>query len=442
PGDIGFEGPSYTGVSGSHPTQEKPESKLWYHDGSWWGSFWSNPTGAFTVHRLDRIAHVWVDTGTVLEGSGIYRQDTLFDGTKLYVASHRYATSPGSADARLVRLSYDPGTRSWSVDAGFPVTLGNARSETLTIAEDTSGMLWATWTTNGEVWVNHSVCSSTCNDAVWATPSRFDTFVGVGGAAVTSSDDISSVVAFGGKVGIYWSNQLADASYFAVHVDGAAPTAWSTETTLSGTDISDDHINLATDGATVFVAVKTSHDDRAMPETLLVKRTPGGVWSSVVTTMGTERLTRPIVTYDRVNDRLHWFAADVAGGHVYTKDAAARSPSFVTGKGEPVLFDASGADMNDVSSTKQSVDPSTGLVVVATDNISQTYWYHDDTLGGTPVGTTTTTPTTTTVVDQSGPTTTTIAVDPGPDDGLRFDHGVTVGSTAQRGDWFTVPDQT
>ena len=34
PGDIGYEGPSYDGVS-NPPTSDKPQSKLWHHDGSW-----------------------------------------------------------------------------------------------------------------------------------------------------------------------------------------------------------------------------------------------------------------------------------------------------------------------------------------------------------------------------------------------------------------------
>jgi PKD repeat protein len=384
PGDIGYEGPSYTGVSGSHPSQEKPESKLWYHDGTWWGSLWSNAAGSFNVHRLNPITHTWTDTGTVIESAGTYRQDTLFDGTKLYVSSHRYATSGGTATARLTRFSYNASTEQWTKDSGFPATISNDRSETLTIAKDSIGRLWATWTSNGEVWVNHTTCSSSCNDASWATPFKLNSIGAIGSAATTATDDISSIVAFDGKIGVFWSNQSANADYFAVHSDGASTTTWTRETALSGSNEADDHINIAADDSgNLFVAVKTSHDNSGMPETYLLKRTQAGSWSKAVTTMGTERLTRPIVTYDRTADELHWFAADVGGGKVYTKVSAASNPSFSSGTGTAVLFDASADDMNDVSSTKQSVDPSTGLVVLATDNVSKTYWHNEDTLGGT-----------------------------------------------------------
>ena len=381
-GDIGHEGPSYSGSSGSHPTQEKPESKLWHHDGLWWASMWSNPADAFTVHRLDRSTDSWVDTGTVLETAGNYRQDVLFDGSKLYVASHRYATSSGSAEARLIRLSYNSGTETWSRDGGFPATISNARSETLTIDKDSTGRIWATWTTDGDVWLNHTNCSTTCDDASWGSPFKMDTISGMGNAANTDSDDISSVVAFDGKVGVFWSNQLRNADYFAIHDDGASTSTWSLETALSGTDEADDHINIATDGSNVFVAVKTSHDSSSAPETYLLKRTPSGSWSAAETTDGGDRLTRPIVTYDQLNDELHWFGADVGGGKIYTKSSPASSPSFSSGKGDAVIWDASADDMNDPSSTKQPVDPSTGLVVLATDQVADTYWHHDDPLGG------------------------------------------------------------
>ena len=39
----GYQGPSYPD-SESNPSGDKPESKLWWHDGFWWGSLWSKYT--------------------------------------------------------------------------------------------------------------------------------------------------------------------------------------------------------------------------------------------------------------------------------------------------------------------------------------------------------------------------------------------------------------
>ncbi len=42
-GNVGYRDFSYGTVCTATPTGEKPESKLWWNDGSWWGSL-CNPT--------------------------------------------------------------------------------------------------------------------------------------------------------------------------------------------------------------------------------------------------------------------------------------------------------------------------------------------------------------------------------------------------------------
>jgi hypothetical protein len=95
PGDIGFEGPSTLGGGGG-ATGEKPESKLWWNDGFWWGSMWHAPSGDFHVFRLEEGTQSWVDTGVALDDRPATRADALWDGAagKLYVASHRFSESP------------------------------------------------------------------------------------------------------------------------------------------------------------------------------------------------------------------------------------------------------------------------------------------------------------------------------------------------------------
>ena len=64
--DVGFEGPSFP-VAVTTPTESKPESKLWFHDGFWWGCLWS--ANAYRIHRINFFNHAWVDTGAVIEGN-------------------------------------------------------------------------------------------------------------------------------------------------------------------------------------------------------------------------------------------------------------------------------------------------------------------------------------------------------------------------------------
>ena len=56
------------GTALNNPTGEKPESKLWWNDGSWWGSLWNPQASQHRIHRFDSGSQSWTDTGTVLQG--------------------------------------------------------------------------------------------------------------------------------------------------------------------------------------------------------------------------------------------------------------------------------------------------------------------------------------------------------------------------------------
>ncbi|MGH3113555.1 MAG: hypothetical protein ACRDOP_08820, partial [Gaiellaceae bacterium] len=199
PGDVGFEGPS-TVDAGAAPSGSKPESKLWWNDGFWWGSLWHRASGDFHIFRLDVGTQTWVDTGVALDDRGSTRADTLWDAAsgKLYVASHRFSESPAFGyPSPLYRFSYNPATDTYTLDAGFPVTINNFRTETLVLAKDSTGRLWATWTQGRNVWVNRTLCDPSCDDASWGAAFQL--------ASDVDSDDISSLIAFGGnRIGVMW----------------------------------------------------------------------------------------------------------------------------------------------------------------------------------------------------------------------------------------------
>ena len=174
-------------------------------------------SSTYSIHRYDPSGPSWTNVGPAIDDRGNSLADALWDegSNKLYIASHMRT---GSGAARLYRYSYDSGTQTFSLDSGFPVDINDEDSETLTITRDSTGKLWITWTSGGQVMVNHS----TTDDLTWATP--FDLPVSDSNA---DSDDISAIVSFGGnRVGIMWSNQGEESVYFAVHNDGAAGTTW------------------------------------------------------------------------------------------------------------------------------------------------------------------------------------------------------------------------
>jgi PKD repeat protein len=381
PGDIGYEGPSSVG-SGSAPTGSKPESKLWWNDGSWWASMWDTASADFHIFKLNTGTQMWSDTGVAIDDRSGTRADVLWDGAsgKLYVASHRFSESPATGyPSRLYRYTYNAATDTYTRDPGFPVQISNYRTETLVIDKDSTGQLWATWVQGGRVWVNATVCSPTCNDAVWGTPFAVS-------STNVKTDDISSLIAFGGnKIGVMWSDQNTATDFFAVHSDAQPDNVWTIETALQGPGLADDHINLKTDSSgRVYAAVKTSKTSNPDPLIMLLVRSAAGTWSNHVFGLEQDNHTRPIVEIDEEHGILHMFATSSgSGGSIMEKTTPLNSISFAPGKGTPVITDADGV-VNNATSTKQNVSSTTGLVVLA--HSSKTVYFHafDSLSGGGP----------------------------------------------------------
>ena len=377
PGDIGYRGP--LGVGGA-PSGSKPESKLWFNDGRWWASMWDTSTSDFYIYQLNSATETWSRTGTRLDDRSSTRADVLWDGSKLYVASHNFSESDGSGTARLYRYSYNSGSKTYSLDGGFPATINSVKSETLVLAKDSTGQLWATWEAGGTIWVNRT----TSSDTSWGTPFALP------GAASVDVDDISSIIAFGGnKVGILWSDQSSpNADYFAVHRDVDGDTTWSIETAYAGTGYADDHINLKTDASgTVYAVVKTSLTG-SNPLLVLLVRTPSGNWSNHTISIGSTDHTRPILQIDEANALLRvYYASGGSGGTINEKTSPMGAISFPSGSGTVVIKDADALKMNNPSSTKQNSSASSGLVVLAYNDTTRYYWHGHILGGGAPANT-------------------------------------------------------
>ncbi len=95
----------------------------------------------------------------------------------------------------------------------------------MTIDEDTSGVIWATWTQvagnasagwTNTLYVNDSAPGGTSRPAPFVIPATDPN---------PAPDDISAVVAFTKKIGTMWSDQLTGTMYWATQTDGTSPTA-------------------------------------------------------------------------------------------------------------------------------------------------------------------------------------------------------------------------
>ena len=339
---------SYAGTTA--PTADKPQSKLWFHDSRWWGVlFRPSPSGGNCyIHRLGSATQSWVSTGVVADTRSNVRVDALSKGAQLYVAS----SSP-SADAnldrtiKLRRYSYDSGAKTYRLDPGFPVTIGQGgQTEGVVIDRDSRGVVWATFVVNGKVKVTHTNGS----DATWVKPYPLP----VGAAATVKPEpegDVSAVVHYGGtKTGILWSNQaVADPAtqpthfYFAIHVDGANDQAWTLTTAASGIRVADDHVHLQAlapgdPAGSLVAAVKTSKIAGTDPlDQLLVLR--AGTWTRYTVDTVADDHTRPIVQVDGTNRQVYVFTTSrcCTGGSIFYKRTSLDAIPFPPGKGTPFI---------------------------------------------------------------------------------------------------------
>jgi hypothetical protein len=406
-GDVGYQDFGFgSGVdqNDNRVTAAKPESKLWYQDGYWWGTLWSPQAAAYRLHWLNPSSNAWVDSGVSVDERPHSRQDVLLAGGKLYVAS-RFGDSP--AQNRLLRYAYSSSGRTWTLDPGFPVNMPGGGTESMTIARDSRGTLWCAYTMNAQVFVSATAGS----DTAWGTPF----VVPVPEGTTVDADDIAGVEVLAGKVGVYWSNQRTDKFYFAVHADGAPasdPAAWQLEIAAAGKSLADDHLNakLASDGR-LFLAVKTSKTKSGETLIGLLVRSPSGTWSTLHP-VGTVDFnpTRPILLVDETRRRVTVFYSANHGSIRY-KESDLDTIAFPEGAGTPFIESASVTDINNPTSTKQGVSPSTGLAVLATSEGQKTYW-HNAVAAVAPSTTTTTTTLGTTTSTTRPPVTTTTTTGP------------------------------
>jgi hypothetical protein len=407
---------SYGTTVKGNPTEDKPESKLWWNDGFWWGSLYNDAAGEYRIYRLNWGTQTWEDTGVAIDDREDSRADTLWDDTdkKLYVVSHaaqENSSQVGDSDnwGRLYRYSYDEATQSYSLDSDFspPRTVNEDKTESLVLAKDSNGRLWVTYvsrpqgTGDYQVYVNASAGGSLSDDANWGTP--FTPTLSTAPTAVhVAQDDISSIVAFrddvgDDKIGIMWSNQISGTLHFAYRDDGDALGAAWTHQAVPAPGGSDDHINiksLKVGPSGVFAAIKTNATAPTDPLIVLVARDPDGTLSFHEYSTVTDNDTRPLLLIDEDVDKAYIFVVGKTGGNMICyKSLTISSPPSGTGDfpagncgpggaGEPTEFiddDPGGTyvKINNPTSTKQNVNSTTGLVVVAADDVDGQVYVHN-----------------------------------------------------------------
>ena len=401
-GDIGHEDLAY--VEAANPTASRAESKVWFNDGTWWAvmekagtpTSTGKPQDDFAIYRLDPTTETWIATSTIVDARGTSKADVLWDGTNLFVASHKFVSTatgvPEAAgsnnEAKIFKYTYSSATKTYSAVGGFPKVMNPFRMESLTIDKDSTGVLWAAWVQASNVVYQ----SSADGGATWTTTTAL-----ADPRASTSADDIASVVAFGGnKVGIMWADQKAgnDGFWFSVHTAGTPATSWSAaEPASTGVSSGDDHINVkAAPNGHVYAVVKTRTDTKSNPLVVLLDRGTDGAWHRTTAWIGKTNVTRPIIQVDTARNLLELFVTGPeapqtkgeSGGTIFRKTTPLATPSFVTdGVGEAVMQRPGSSRINDASGTKQPLTATSGAVVIAADPTTKHYWHFHE--AGQPV---------------------------------------------------------
>lgn len=373
--EVGYVDQSFTGVSA--PTGEKPQSKLWIAGGAWWGALWDTASQDYHIFRFNPASQSWTDTGVLVDERVSASPDAYWDGTRLYIVSAGRSEGTGTQAPRIYRFSFDADTQTWLRDSGFPVTIGNGGTEAITLTKDSTGTLWVTYTQGAKVYLQHSVNG---DDRAWTPRYQLPT---PGGESNVTTDDIAAVVAYdGNKVGVMFSNQQRQVMYFASHVDSMSDQTWSLVAAYDRPEGADDHINLKSlqgdASGRVFAAVKASHDLATDPEVHLLALRLDGTWTSHPVFTVAEGHTRAIVLIDSEHRRLHLFAAApcCSGGVVYTKSSPLDNIRFEPGPGTPFIANGTHTQVNNPTSTKQNLDSSTGLLVLAGDDASKRYLHN------------------------------------------------------------------
>lgn len=413
PVENGYAGFSYGTNVKEEPTAENPESKVWFNDGYWWGTLFDETQNQWAIHRLDWATMSWEVTPTTLDsriddkdGQVSTRFDALWDedAGKLYLASNMRLSNPSHANTdekrgKLFRYSYDANANTYTLDDGFPVTINTDRTQTLVIEKDSSGRLWTTYISrfptsdptdveDYKVYLNYTRTPG--DDTSWGAPVDLTTMVG--SAAVVAFDDHTSLITYGDKVGLMWSNNLNTNFYYGEYTVGDEPTDWDINpVSVSGmTLMADDHIKLATNGSQVFAAIKTQNPPPGGPLTGVLARDTDGTFSFHTFSNGSSNDTHPTLVYHETENRLYMFvASNEAGGMICyntmdvttplrnmtmevkpcSSDLTVSAPHFIASSVYPRI--------NHPTASKHAVDSRSGVLVLASDQDNgQMYLYN------------------------------------------------------------------
>lgn len=272
------------------PTRDKPQSKVWYAQGSWWawlpygeqGSrVWKRDSGGdwqSQVHLEEALAGLPARADVWAQGPRTVA--ALLSGKNLAVAALRW-------DAIQERYELEKKSLSWQE---------NAAVETVTLAREPGGDFWISYPLDLEN--SRKVVARRVSSDLSSLGKKITLAAGL------YKDEICAITSFDSGIGVMWSDQAREAVFFRRHIRTDPDSAWlPAETVSSGNKTADDHINFCVppqgSGPRLIAATKTSLDSLGEPLLSLRVNSRGRTWMSVPFARLTKRdhPTRPIVLW-------------------------------------------------------------------------------------------------------------------------------------------------
>jgi hypothetical protein len=365
-------GPDFTVDGGRAPTDVTSQSKLWFHDGAWWGVLLAQGTDELRIHRFDWSGQRWVDTNVRVATRSSMAPDVLVEGDLLWITTGGGQPTPRRT-AALFRYTYDAESGRYALDHDFPVTIADERARSMTLARDDAGRLWAAWASDERLFVSHT----NGNDWSWEPGDRPP----VAGAGVVP--DALALVAYGDSVALVWTNEAIDTLFVAApSLDD--PASWQQFTVdVEGLAPGDDHLSVAVAetpaGPRLLVAVQTSLDElpdssQNDPQLLLVAIEPDGSTRQYLVGRISDGLARPVLLIDGENEVMYVLATSpTSGGRIVFKASPIDDIGFPQGEGFPLIDVEGVASITSATSTKQTLGSRSGLVVLASDGDAGRY---------------------------------------------------------------------
>jgi hypothetical protein len=324
-------------------------AQMWIVDNTWWGAFSDTATGIYFQKRSSSS----YTKGDFIDGNTVAgKPDTVWNGQELFILVYQ----SGSL-ARLYKYTYAPVSQTYALVHGFPVDLPLAGlAMNIALHQDSTGKLWAVYPSGTNI---HVIWSTSPDHTVWNT-----TGLVLESGVTDITPEAATIAPFGlDKIGVVWSNQALGEIGFRFHRDGDPETSWSPKELVDCCQgvpgVADDHLALraAPDGRLFLVA----KDDLGFAGRLhLYVRDVGGTWGqkTLVEPDPAGQPTRPTLVLDVHNGRAYVIYHNSTDKRMYFVRTSLATPVFEG----PCVFMSQG---NDVTSTKQPLDATTGLIAAA-----------------------------------------------------------------------------